>query len=81
MKNTILITGGAGFIGVNSAQSFASKGWQVIVLDNLSRKGTELNLHWLQEQHDVLFERADDLLGPHVLRRDTRELQHEAERE
>ena len=59
MKNTILITGGAGFIGVNSAQSFASKGWQVIVLDNLSRKGTKLNLHWLQEQHDVLFERAD----------------------
>lgn len=33
----ILITGGAGFIGSHAALHFASRGWQVRVLDNLSR--------------------------------------------
>lgn len=56
---SILITGGAGFIGVNSARYFASKGWKVTVVDNLSRRGTEDNLHWLQAQAPVAFERAD----------------------
>ncbi|MBC7601601.1 MAG: SDR family NAD(P)-dependent oxidoreductase, partial [Ramlibacter sp.] len=56
---TLLITGGAGFIGVNSARHFAAKGWKVVVLDNLSRRGTEGNLKWLQEQAPIEFERAD----------------------
>jgi CDP-paratose 2-epimerase len=56
---SILITGGAGFIGVNSARHFAAKGWQVSVLDNLSRRGTEDNLVWLRKQAPVAFERAD----------------------
>jgi CDP-paratose 2-epimerase len=47
---SILITGGAGFIGVNTAVSFFQQGWTVSILDNLSRKGTHLNLTWLQEQ-------------------------------
>ena len=59
MKNKILITGGAGFIGVNSAQSFVQAGWQVVVLDNLSRKGAKLNLQWLRQQHQFIFEEAD----------------------
>lgn len=46
----LLITGGAGFIGINSARHFAERGWQVTVLDNLSRRGTEENLRWLQDQ-------------------------------
>ena len=33
----ILVTGGAGFIGSHAALHFANKGWQVRVLDNLSR--------------------------------------------
>lgn len=33
----ILVTGGAGFIGSHAALHFASKGWQVRILDNLSR--------------------------------------------
>ncbi len=33
----ILITGGAGFIGSHAAFQFASQGWQVRILDNLSR--------------------------------------------
>jgi CDP-paratose 2-epimerase len=33
----VLITGGAGFIGSHAAARFAAKGWQVRILDNLSR--------------------------------------------
>lgn len=55
----LLITGGAGFIGVNAARHFARQGWQITVLDNLSRRGTEGNLRWLQEHASLRFERAD----------------------
>lgn len=34
------ITGGAGFIGCNSADYFLQQGHEVVVFDNLSRKGT-----------------------------------------
>ena len=40
-SRTVVITGGAGFIGVNAAEAFLRSGWHVIVFDNLSRKGTE----------------------------------------
>jgi len=57
---SILITGGAGFIGTNAAIHFASRGWNVTILDNLSRRGTERNLSWLQQQRaDISFHRAD----------------------
>lgn len=46
----VLITGGAGFIGCNTAKRFLDIGHEVIVLDNLSRLGSELNLKWLKTQ-------------------------------
>ncbi len=56
----ILITGGAGFIGCNSAKYFLSEGHEVVILDNFSRKGTESNLKWLQESYsDVGVARID----------------------
>lgn len=55
----ILITGGAGFIGVNAARYFAEQGWAITILDNLSRRGTEDNLRWLRERAAIRFERAD----------------------
>jgi CDP-paratose 2-epimerase len=55
----MLITGGAGFIGVNSALYFSKHGWDIIVLDDLSRKGTDLNLKWLQKQGSFRFEKID----------------------
>ena len=55
----ILITGGAGFIGVNAARYFAERGWAITILDNLSRRGTEDNLRWLREWTELRFERAD----------------------
>lgn len=57
--NTILITGGAGFIGVNAARHFAEQGWRVHIVDNLSRRGTVDNLRWLQERTAIRFQRAD----------------------
>jgi len=57
--SSILITGGAGFIGVNSANHFAARGWDVSIVDNLSRRGTEDNLAWLQARARVDFHRAD----------------------
>lgn len=57
--STVLITGGAGFIGVNASLHFAHKGWNVGVADNLSRRGTDDNLAWLQAQAPVTFECVD----------------------
>ena len=37
MDGYVLITGGAGFIGSHCAEYYASKGCNVVVLDNLSR--------------------------------------------
>ena len=53
---TLLITGGAGFIGTNAVDYFASKNWKVIVLDNLSRQGSEDNLSWLESQNGYSIE-------------------------
>ncbi|MCC7491072.1 MAG: NAD-dependent epimerase/dehydratase family protein [Fimbriimonadaceae bacterium] len=46
----ILITGGAGFVGANLAQWLAARGHRVFVMDNLVRRGSELNLPRLKEQ-------------------------------
>jgi CDP-paratose 2-epimerase len=48
----IFITGGAGFIGINTADYFLAKGYAVTIFDNLSRKGGERNLLWLGERHN-----------------------------
>ncbi len=37
MKRRVLVTGGAGFIGSHVADAFLASGWEVVVLDNLSR--------------------------------------------
>src|SRR6266850_3295602 len=47
----ILITGGAGFLGVNAAVRMIDDGWHVTLLDNLSRPGTERNLRWLLTEY------------------------------
>lgn len=57
--NTILITGGAGFIGVNAAKHFAGRGWRLAIIDNLSRRGTDGNLEWLRNQYPVDFYKVD----------------------
>ena len=46
-----LITGGAGFIGVNLAHRLIGRGNAVTIYDNLSRRGSDRNVAWLQETH------------------------------
>lgn len=46
-----LISGGAGFIGINAADYFLSKGEEVLILDNFSRLGSNENVNWLQNKH------------------------------
>lgn len=45
-----LITGGAGFIGCNLADTLVRTGSAVTVMDNLDRAGSELNLRWLRSR-------------------------------
>lgn len=47
----IFITGGAGFIGSNSAHYFLKQGHSVVIYDNLTRKGGPANLEWLRTNH------------------------------
>ena len=50
MNKNILITGGAGFIGINSADYLLAKHRNVIIFDNLSRKGSSYNIKWLKQK-------------------------------
>jgi CDP-paratose 2-epimerase len=51
VKRQIVITGGAGFIGVNLADRLAGMGHDVLIFDALARAGVEHNLAWLQSRH------------------------------
>ena len=52
-SETILITGGCGFIGTNLVKHLAEKGYKIRILDNLST-GKEENLRALQPRHPQL---------------------------
>jgi CDP-paratose 2-epimerase len=52
----VLITGGAGFVGTNTAHRLLSAGQRVRILDDLSRPGVEENLEWLAERHGGALE-------------------------
>jgi CDP-paratose 2-epimerase len=54
-----LVTGGAGFIGCNAARRWMQHGDEVVVLDDLSRRGADRNLAWLESQGRFSFERVD----------------------
>ena len=55
----VLITGGCGFIGCNTAARLKSLGWQVTLFDNLSRPGVKHNLAWLCGRGEFEFVNAD----------------------
>ena len=53
------VTGGAGFIGTNVTTHLLSEGHEVVVIDDLSRSGSELNAAYLEETLGVRIVRAD----------------------
>ncbi len=55
MPNDYLITGGAGFIGINAAAHYLERGDRVAILDNFSRPGSEHNVCWLRELYGNSF--------------------------
>lgn len=50
-----LITGGAGFIGSNLANTLLTRGDVVIIYDNFMRDGSKSNIAWLKEIHGGKF--------------------------
>ncbi len=56
----VLVTGGAGFIGANAAVGLADRhpDWRLLAIDNLRRRGSELNLARLRAA-GVEFQHAD----------------------
>lgn len=72
-SDSVLITGGAGFIGANVADFYLRQGRRVVVYDNFSRSGSRINQEWLrQEWGDALrvvegdVRRPDSRLGEEV---------------
>ena len=73
-KRKWIITGAAGFIGCHAASRFHQAGDEVVLVDNLSRRGAEANLDWLREQGVSQFYQADvrdadalrDILAQHA---------------
>ena len=60
MKNTVLVTGGAGYIGSHVCVELLERGYTVVVLDNLSN-GSVVALDRVQEitGRALMFQRGD----------------------
>lgn len=50
-----LITGACGFLGTNIVAEALKRGWELFLVDNLSRKGSSENLEWLRKQGTFKF--------------------------
>jgi CDP-paratose 2-epimerase len=51
MARLFLVTGGAGFIGSNYVARLLKRGEEVVIFDNLSRAGSQMNLVWLRQSY------------------------------
>jgi CDP-paratose 2-epimerase len=71
----VLITGGCGFLGSNLAASYLSQGAEVVVVDALFRRGSSVNLAWLETKavngqfHFIQADLANGELVTSVFRR------------
>jgi len=74
---TVLVSGGAGFIGANVAHRLLLSGESVRILDNLSRAGVDKNVRWLEEHHRGQFDlQVADIRDPEAVRRAVRGVDH-----
>jgi len=64
-----LVTGGAGFIGTNLVERLVSRGHQVTIYDNLSRRGARINAAWLRERYPDLRWLVEDVRDFEPLKR------------
>jgi CDP-paratose 2-epimerase len=48
VSEKILITGGAGFVGINAARKFLELGFEVVIYDSFTRRGGQQNVEWLR---------------------------------
>jgi CDP-paratose 2-epimerase len=55
----ILVTGGCGFLGSNLASEALRRGHEVQIYDDLSRRGSDVNLAWLQGLGEFRMHQAD----------------------
>jgi CDP-paratose 2-epimerase len=55
----VLVTGGCGFIGTNTALALAARGDEVVALDNFSRRGSERNRETLEAADGVAVAEGD----------------------
>ena len=60
-RRSILITGGAGFIGTNLATSYLAEGQPVHIFDSLARPGVEQNIAEMQDKYgdNLQYTQAD----------------------
>jgi CDP-paratose 2-epimerase len=74
----VLIFGGAGFIGTNTAHKYLSNGKPVRIFDNLSRPGVEKNLQYLYQTYkDLVDIEIGDLRDAYAIKsivRDVKEI-------
>ena len=54
-KNKVLVTGAGGFIGSHLVDTCAKQNHEVWGIDNLSRRGTQFNLNYLNVKHEGNF--------------------------
>jgi CDP-paratose 2-epimerase len=71
--SSVLVTGGAGFVGTNVADRLLRDGHRVRILDSLARDGVERNLEWLERRHGGNLEvEIADVREPASVRRAVR---------
>jgi len=66
-KQTILVTGGAGFIGSHVTDAFIQKGHSVIVVDDLSSGNADyINPNAIFYEMDIRSPQMDDIFATHL---------------